>query len=33
MNFIDIDFPPTDTSIFKELEGSAPDILVHWRRP
>ena len=33
MNFIDIDFPPTDASVHDPKKGKAFDRIVHWRRP
>lgn len=33
IEFIDIEFPPLDCSIFKELNKEPFDQLLHWRRP
>ena len=31
--FIDLDFPPTDQSIYETHIDSPYDIVMHWRRP
>ena len=33
MHYIDINFPPKNSSIYKELDQEPYDQLVHWRRP
>ena len=32
-NFVDVDFPPVDRSIFDPKKGQGFDRKVHWRRP
>jgi hypothetical protein len=32
-NFIDVDFPPVDRSVFDPSKGQPFDRMVHWRRP
>jgi hypothetical protein len=32
-NFIDIHFPPQDSSVFNASLGQAFDRVIHWRRP
>ncbi|CAG9329557.1 unnamed protein product [Blepharisma stoltei] len=32
-NFLDIEFPPLDASIYREVDKEPFDQLVHWRRP
>jgi hypothetical protein len=31
--FFDLDFPPTDSSIYETTIDCAYDIVMHWRRP
>lgn len=33
ITFLDLDFPPQDSSIFREIGGTVMNTLVHWRRP
>lgn len=33
INFVDIDFPPTDDSVFDPSMEPPFDTLIHWRRP
>lgn len=33
MNFHDVEFPPLDSSIYREVDKEPFDQLVHWRRP
>jgi calpain-15 len=33
ITYLDLDFPPQDPSIFREISGNVLNTLVHWRRP